>query len=117
MSVSLIGTFDETSDAELEMRVREELGQWFGPEVVGTWEHSTYRIPFAQLNQNPPTDLLKDPRVSEGVYVCGDQGILGRSMSLWFLGGALCKLSFQIEKSSRLVSDYAETSAFKRPNF
>ncbi|CAM6082703.1 unnamed protein product [Calypogeia fissa] len=73
VSVSLIGTFHENSDADLELRVREELSEWFGTEVVGAWEHlRTYRIPFAQPNQCPPTDLLKNPRLSDSVYVCGD---------------------------------------------
>jgi len=60
ISVSVIGTRDELTDVELERRVRSELEDWFGKGTVALWDHlKTYRIPFAQPNQTPPTDLFK----------------------------------------------------------
>jgi hypothetical protein len=32
----------------------------------------TYKIPFAQPNQETPSDLERTTRVGEGPYVCGD---------------------------------------------
>lgn len=73
VSVSLIGLFEGVSDDNLTAEVVQELAEWFGESVVGSWRHlRTYRIGFAQPNQCPPTDLTKDPRVGPGVYVCGD---------------------------------------------
>ena len=52
--------------------VRGELRAWFGAEVDG-WRHlRTYEIPFAQPNQQVPTDLERDVRLGDGVYACGD---------------------------------------------
>ncbi|KAF5733332.1 15-cis-phytoene desaturase chloroplastic/chromoplastic-like [Tripterygium wilfordii] len=73
VSVSLVGLFEKESDNDLAAKVVEELSGWFGPSVVGSWSHlRTYRIPFAQPNQCPPTNLMKDSRVGCGVYACGD---------------------------------------------
>ncbi|KAJ0987389.1 hypothetical protein J5N97_005745 [Dioscorea zingiberensis] len=74
VSVSLVGEYNEQSDEDLRAEVVKELGGWFGSEEVGLWEHlKTYRIGFAQPDQTPPTDLTgKNPRVADGVYVCGD---------------------------------------------
>ncbi|KAJ6850190.1 uncharacterized protein M6B38_266290 [Iris pallida] len=74
VSVSLVGAYDGRSDDDLTAEVSRELGGWFGNREVGSWRHlRTYRIAFAQPDQTPPTDLVgKDPRVGDGVYVCGD---------------------------------------------
>ncbi|GAB4850005.1 hypothetical protein Ancab_029304 [Ancistrocladus abbreviatus] len=73
ISVSLIGSFDGVSDGDLVVEVIQELSGWFGELMVGSWKHlKTYRIPFAQPNQNPPTNLMKSPRVGSAVYICGD---------------------------------------------
>ncbi|KAL9224739.1 hypothetical protein vseg_000748 [Gypsophila vaccaria] len=73
ISVSLIGVYDDVSDEELISRVAEELSVWFGEGVVREWKHlRTYRIRYAQPNQNPPTDLRKSPRVGTRVYLSGD---------------------------------------------
>ncbi|KAG6543227.1 hypothetical protein Mapa_015478 [Marchantia paleacea] len=73
VSVSLIGTHEGTPDVDLEASVRNELSEWFGKEFVDSWKHlRTYRIPFAQPDQSPPTELRKNPRLSDGLYVCGD---------------------------------------------
>lgn len=73
VSVSLIGTFEGVSNNDLTAEVVRELSGWFGGSMVGSWTHlKTYRIRFAQPNQCPPTDLMKNPRVGSGVYVCGD---------------------------------------------
>uniref|UniRef100_A0A7N0VM44 Amine oxidase domain-containing protein n=1 Tax=Kalanchoe fedtschenkoi TaxID=63787 RepID=A0A7N0VM44_KALFE len=73
VSVSLIGLYENVSDEDLVTRVTGELSEWFGGEIVRSWTHlRTYRIPYAQPNQCPPTDLRKNPRVRKGVYACGD---------------------------------------------
>lgn len=72
VSVSTLGTHPELDDAQLEAAVRNELRAWWGEEAA-TWEHlRTYRIPFAQPNQEPPTDLQRPVSLGGGVYVCGD---------------------------------------------
>ncbi|OAY71401.1 hypothetical protein ACMD2_07808 [Ananas comosus] len=74
VSVSLVGSYRDRSDGDLTSQVLDELGEWFGAEEVGDWRHlRTYRIDFAQPDQTPPTDPLgRDPRVADGVYMCGD---------------------------------------------
>ncbi len=50
--MSTVGTFDNLSDAELEVEVRKHLSTWFGAKEVNSWTPlRTYRIPFAQPNQ------------------------------------------------------------------
>ena len=72
VSVSTMGTLPELDDAQLEAAVRAELRAWWGEEAAG-WQHlKTYRIPFAQPNQEPPTDLQRPVSLGGGVYVCGD---------------------------------------------
>jgi hypothetical protein len=74
VSVSLVGSFAGREDAELAGEAVRELGGWFGPEEVAQWVHlRTYRIGFAQPDQTPPTAPAgREPRVGDGVYVCGD---------------------------------------------
>lgn len=73
VSVSLIGLFEDVSDEDLVNRVIKELSNWFGESVVRSWRYlRMYRIGFAQPNQRPATDLVKDPRVKPGLYICGD---------------------------------------------
>ncbi|KAJ8754925.1 hypothetical protein K2173_015437 [Erythroxylum novogranatense] len=73
VSVSLIGLYNDVSDGDLTAKVVEELSGWFGDSVVRSWTHlRTYRIHFAQPNQRPPTDLMKESGVEKGLYLCGD---------------------------------------------
>ncbi|KAF9666358.1 hypothetical protein SADUNF_Sadunf16G0221200 [Salix dunnii] len=73
VSVSLIGLFDDRSDADLVDEVILELSGWFGGSMVGSWKHlRTYRIRYAQPNQCPPTNLMKNPKIGSGLYLCGD---------------------------------------------
>ncbi|VVA97017.1 unnamed protein product [Arabis nemorensis] len=73
VSVSLIGLFEDRSDDDLAAEVIRELSGWFGESLVMSWKHlETYRIPFAQPNQCPPTDLVKSPRIGSGLYLSGD---------------------------------------------
>lgn len=75
ISVVVIGRLN-IDDRSVEAVVREELTQWFGPEV-NDWRHlKTYRIVHALPNQSPP---MSDPsqRSAEkisGIYVCGEYG-------------------------------------------
>lgn len=73
VSVSLIGAA-EGDDDRLAAEVAAELGGWFGAAEVAGWRHlRTYRIPFAQPDQSPPTELTAaDPRAGGSVYLCGD---------------------------------------------
>eukprot|EP00898_Chlorokybus_atmophyticus_P003965 jgi/Chlat1/456/Chrsp103S00974 len=73
VSVSLVGTYPSKSDQELQDTVLAEVAAWFGESEVSTWRHlCTYRIPFAQPNQSPPTNFRRPVRLSRGLYVCGD---------------------------------------------
>lgn len=73
VSVSLIGLYEGMSDEELTGQVVDELAGWFGVATVSSWKHlRTYRVGFAQPNQSPPTDLMKNPRTAPGLYLCGD---------------------------------------------
>ncbi|KAG2638500.1 hypothetical protein PVAP13_2NG598520 [Panicum virgatum] len=74
VSVSLVGSFADREDADLADEVVRELGGWFGAGQVASWTHlRTYRIGFAQPDQTPPTTPAgRDPRVGDGLYVCGD---------------------------------------------
>ncbi|KAG6790099.1 hypothetical protein POTOM_006245 [Populus tomentosa] len=73
VSVTLIGLFDDTSDHDLVDEVISELSGWFGGSMVGSWKHlRTYRIRYAQPNQCPPTNLMKNPQIGSGLYLCGD---------------------------------------------
>ncbi|KAF5837987.1 hypothetical protein DUNSADRAFT_3580, partial [Dunaliella salina] len=73
ISVSTVGTYPELSEAELEQKVREHLSQWWGAQEVDSWQHlRTYRIPFAQPNQAPPTNFSRPVSLGGGLYVCGD---------------------------------------------
>ncbi|KAG7017659.1 Protoporphyrinogen oxidase 2, chloroplastic/mitochondrial, partial [Cucurbita argyrosperma subsp. argyrosperma] len=73
VSVSLIGKFEDVGDEDLTAEVIREMSDWFGESTIDGWKHlRTYRIGFAQPNQSPPSDLMKDPTVQSGLYVCGD---------------------------------------------
>ncbi|GBF94145.1 hypothetical protein Rsub_07132 [Raphidocelis subcapitata] len=72
-SVSVIGTHPELDDAALEAAVRAEVSAWFGGAAVSSWTHlRTYRIPFAQPSQAPPTNFKRPVALGGGVFVCGD---------------------------------------------
>jgi hypothetical protein len=73
VSVSTIGTQPDMSEQQLIDAVKQELSAWFSPQQVSTWSHlRTYRIPFAQPNQNPPTNFNRAVSLGSGLYVCGD---------------------------------------------
>jgi hypothetical protein len=73
VSVTLIGLFDDTSDHDLVDEVISELSGWFGGSMVGSWKPlRTYRVRYAQPNQCPPTNLMKNPQIGSGLYLCGD---------------------------------------------
>ena len=64
----------EMGDLDLEVKSREQLGRWFGPEV-GRWRLlRLYRITRALPDQTPPTpDPLTQPvRLSPWLFVCGE---------------------------------------------
>ena len=73
VSVSVMGVPDQDA-AELEIAVRDQLTEWYGPKVKG-WRHlRTFRIPHALPQQFPPA--LETPqrpvKVTDEIYVCGD---------------------------------------------
>lgn len=73
VSVSLIGVYDDVADEDLVNLVVKELSGWYGESVVQSWRYlRMYRIRFAQPNQCPPTNLLKNPRLRSDLYMCGD---------------------------------------------
>lgn len=72
VSVSVLGL--PLAGEALDVRVRAELAQWFGP-AVDTWRHlRTYSL-SAALPAQPPQALEpahRTVRLSPGLYVCGD---------------------------------------------
>ena len=73
ISVSVISTRPDLDDQELQRQVLDELSGWFGRDKVSGWPHlRTYRIPFSQPPQTPPTDLFKPLKLTENIYVAGD---------------------------------------------
>ncbi|CAN4083483.1 unnamed protein product [Withania somnifera] len=73
ISVTLVGLYGDVADDDLVDRVVKELSCWFGESVVGSWSYlRMYRIQFAQPNQCPPTNLMKNPKIKPGLYICGD---------------------------------------------
>lgn len=72
VSVSTIGTRPELDDAALEAGVRRELSGWFCEAQVGRWRHlRTYRIPYAQPPQAPPTNLRKPVEAAAAAFSAG----------------------------------------------
>lgn len=73
VSVSTLGALPEISDEDLIQKVKSELSSWFGAGEVATWRHlRTYRIPYAQPNQAPPTDAFRREALGGGLWVAGD---------------------------------------------
>ncbi|KAK9836272.1 hypothetical protein WJX81_001340 [Elliptochloris bilobata] len=73
VSVSTIGTRQELDDEALAAAAQRELAPWFGAGEVAAWQLlRVYRIPFAQPNQAPPTNLRRPVSLSGGLFVCGD---------------------------------------------
>lgn len=75
--VSVVVIENEDADrAAIERNVRNEMREWFGPDVDG-WRHiRTYRIDHA-LPEQPPT--MPNPEVAaplrkDGFYICGEYG-------------------------------------------
>lgn len=59
-------------DGDLEAAVREQLTQWWGPQVA-SWRHlATYRIAHGQPTQLPPFRPKKRVDLGHGLFVCGD---------------------------------------------
>lgn len=61
-------------DNDLQARVLDQLGEWFGSEVE-KWQHlRTYRIPYALPRQAVPALLQPERpvRYQPSLYVCGD---------------------------------------------
>ena len=70
-SVSIIGVPSE-DDAKMEAKVRDELSSWFGDDQVATWRLlRTYRIPYAQPNQGPPTNFAHSSVLGNGLFIAG----------------------------------------------
>jgi phytoene dehydrogenase-like protein len=73
VSLSVIGARPDLDDAALEGAARAQMGRWFGAGEVSAWRHlRTYRIPFAQPGQAPPTAFARPPALGGGLYVAGD---------------------------------------------
>lgn len=73
ISVSVLGN-PLRSDVQIEREVRDQLTEWFGPDVA-QWDHlRTYRILHALPDQAPPflTPPARPVRLRPGLYVCGD---------------------------------------------
>lgn len=73
VSASTVGIPTDMSEAQLEDAVRQQLSTWFGVAAVSSWKHlRTYRIPFAQPTQAPPTNFERPVALGGPLFVCGD---------------------------------------------
>ncbi len=73
VSATVIGD-PSLGDGVLEAAVQGQLQTWFGRQARG-WRHlRTYRIGYALPDPSPPAfdPARRDPRVGQGLYVCGD---------------------------------------------
>ena len=53
--------------------MKSDLERWFGSQLTSNLKLlRVYRIPFAQPNQEPPTDLLQEPGIGGDIFLCGD---------------------------------------------
>lgn len=72
ISVSVVGV-PQQPDADVAETVKRELDAWFPGKGVSKWRLlRTYRIPYAQPPQAPPTELQRPVKLGGGLYVCGD---------------------------------------------
>jgi phytoene dehydrogenase-like protein len=77
VSVVVLGNPNQDDDL-LIRRVKDQLVDWFGPEVR-RWRHlQTYRIAHALPDQSPPTrnPNAPDNHVPSGLFICGEYGSL-----------------------------------------
>ena len=52
VSLSTIGTHDELSDDQLASQAKQQMAEWFGPQLVDDWQLlQVYRISYAQPPQ------------------------------------------------------------------
>ena len=59
VSLSTIGTHDELSDDQLASQAKQQMAEWFGPQLVDDWQLlKVYRISYAQ----PPQVGLSEPQ-------------------------------------------------------
>jgi len=73
ISVAING-YQQASDQELILNVKDEMSQWFGTQPE-TWEHlRTYRIQYALPNQDHVTHEADASRLRlrEGLFAAGD---------------------------------------------
>jgi phytoene dehydrogenase-like protein len=73
ISVSVLGN-PPITDGNLVDAIKAQLSTWFGNHVEA-WKHlRTYRIDHAlpQQSADARPDSPKNPRLREGVYICGD---------------------------------------------
>lgn len=60
-------------EGELVRRVRQELEEWFGRDIVSEWRFlRAYYFPFGHPPQQPPMPMEKSTRLEQGLYICGD---------------------------------------------
>lgn len=72
ISVTVLGASHD--EPQLQQQVRDQLQDWFGPDVR-TWRHlRNYVIPYALPRQVPPAlaEFERPVRWKPGIYLCGD---------------------------------------------
>ncbi len=113
-SVSLIG-IPTQSDEEVAAEVKKQLSEWFGPSVQEWRLLKTYRIPYCQPNQEPPSSREKPVEVQPFVYVAGDHretaSLQGALRSGTRCGEAVSSAlsPMLLERSRDLVRDFAKS--------
>ncbi|HEY9776647.1 MAG TPA: NAD(P)/FAD-dependent oxidoreductase [Planktothrix sp.] len=75
LAVTILGDKSEEDEHDLDDAVREQMGQWFGHELVSQWRYlKLYRINKALPVQAPGSRDHQghSARVRPGIYRCGD---------------------------------------------
>ena len=113
-SVSLVG-IPPMPDQEVSAEVKRQLTSWFGPSVQDWKLLKTFRIPYCQPNQEPPTEREQSVEVKPFVFVTGDHresASLEGAMRAGTRCGQVVSAALSplmLAKSRDIVADYAKS--------
>ncbi len=71
LSVNITGE-SNLPDNEIITRVRTELFNWFGTDINNWSFLKMYRIKNAQPKQNPLKTVIREVKIRDGLFICGD---------------------------------------------
>jgi phytoene dehydrogenase-like protein len=71
---------------DLERLARQQLREWWGPQVDDWRQLRTYRIAHGQPDQSPPLHPRRRVALGDGMFVCGDHRDTGSIQGALFSG-------------------------------